>query len=113
MLIIVFFLYTWKPDHVMWRIVLGLAGVVLVGGLLIPPVFHAIERFGQALGRWAAAGLTWGLLVPFYYLCFVPGRCFLARRGKDPMHRAFPTNKVSYWIPRPPVRGPGQYRKQH
>ena len=113
MLVISFLLHWWKPEHFMWQVVLGLSGVVLVSGLLIPSVFHGIERFGQALGRGVAVGLTWGLLVPFYYLCFVPGRFFLLLRGKDPMHRACPTDEASYWVKRPPVRSKDQYRKQH
>jgi hypothetical protein len=106
-------LYWWKPAHFMWKVVLGLAGVVLVSGLLVPVVFDAIERFGQALGRWVAVGLTWGLLVPFYYLCFVPARIGLKLKGKDPMHRAFDAGAQTYWIKRPPINDVKQYRKQH
>jgi hypothetical protein len=113
MLVIAGLLYWWKPEHFTWKVVLVLAAVVLVSGLFIPPVFRGIERFGQVLGRGVSVGLTWGLLVPFYYLCFVPGRFFLLLRGKDPLHRQVPTDVSSYWIPRPPVRSLAQYTKQH
>ena len=113
MLCIAFLLHWWKPEHFMWKVVLGLTGVVFVSGLFVPPVFNAIERFGQALGRWVSVGLTWGLLVPFFYLCFVPGRCILRLKGKDPLHRAFPTDAKTYWIPRPPIDDLKQYKKQH
>lgn len=113
MLGIAFLLHWWRPEHLMWKVVLGLAGVVVVSGLFIPRLFLAIEHFGQLLGKWVTAGLTWALLVPFYYLCFVPARAVLALRGKDPMHRACPTDAPSYWLKRPPVRSMDQYRKQH
>jgi hypothetical protein len=105
----------WKVwDHrVMPCIIVALAAVTLVGGLFIPPLFRAIERFGQWLGKTVGLVLTWGLLVPFYYLCFVPARIALKLRGVDPMHRECPTSMSTYWIRRPPVRSMDQYRKQH
>ena len=56
---------------VMGCVVWTLAVVVLLSGLFVPPVFRQIERFGKWLGTGAAAGLTWLLLVPFFYLVFV------------------------------------------
>ncbi len=114
MLVIAFLLYKFtKHGAVMSKVVLTLAGVVLVCGLFIPPAFAKIEHFGQLLGNWVAIGLTWLLLVPFYYLCFVPGRAIIALRRADPLQRRFPTGDPTYWFPRPPVKDPNQYRKQH
>ena len=104
-------LYGWLKRPVMGIIVWGLAAVVLVSGFFIPPVFAAIERFGKGLGKWVGAILTWGLLAPFYYLCFVPMRLFQKLDGGDPLHRKFPTNEPTYWIPRKPVQDVSQYRK--
>jgi hypothetical protein len=112
-LIIAWLLHRYGPHPVMGKIVAACAGVVLVSGLFIPPLFYAIERGGQKLGGWVATGLTWLLLVPFFYLVFVPGRVLLALRGVDPMQRRFPTGDPTYWYPRPPVKDPAQYRKQH
>jgi len=89
-----------------------LAGLVLIGGWLVPPVFHAIERFGQAIARFATIGLNWLLLVPFFYLCFLPGRIILMLRRIDPMDRVFPDPRPSFWIPRKPV-DTAQYKRQH
>ena len=64
---------------------------------------------------WQAAGmllLTWGLLAPFYYLCFFPMHLALKIRGKDPLHRQVPTAEPTYWTPRKPVADLTQYRKQ-
>jgi hypothetical protein len=94
-------------------IVWGLAVLVVGGGLFYPPLFRGFERFGMKLAKWVAAGLTWGLLVPFYYLCFLPGRAVLTLIGKDPMNRQFPTEARTYWIPRQPIPSLDQYKKQH
>ncbi|MBU0676599.1 MAG: hypothetical protein KJ626_00650 [Verrucomicrobia bacterium] len=113
MLVLAFVFYRFLDKLVMSRIILGIAGVVLVSGLAIPPVFDAIERFGKWLGHILGTGVTWLVLVPFYYLCFVPGRVILRMQGKDPMHREFPTDAETYWIARPRVRSSDQYKKQH
>ncbi len=94
-------------------IVWALAALVLIGGLFISPLFRAFEKFGQLLARWVGAALTWGLLVPFFYLCFVPGRWIMQLRGRDPLTRKFPSQERTYWIPRPPVSSLAQYKKQH
>lgn len=103
----------WKLDHrAMGLAVWILAAIVLVSGFFIPPVFKAIERFGQALGRWVGALLTWGLLVPFFYLFFLPANLVMKIRGKDPLCRRCPSNEPTYWTPRKPVTDAAQYRKQ-
>ncbi len=105
-------LFWWLEHRLMGQIVWSLAAVVLVSGFFIPPVFAAIERFGQALGRWAGAILTWGLLAPFYYIVFLPLHVLQKITGKDPLHRQFPTSEPTYWTPRKPVPNAAQYRKQ-
>lgn len=95
-------------------IVWTLAGLVLVGGWVYPPIFHAFEKFGAKLAYWVSAGLTWGLLTPFFYITFTLGRLVLWLRKMDPMDRAFPdAQRASFWIPRPAVTNKDQYRKQH
>lgn len=95
-------------------IVWSLALLVLIGGWLVPAIFHGFERFGAKLAFWVASGLTWGLLVPFFYITFTFGRLVLMVRGLDPMDRAFPdAGRDTFWTPRPPVPSMDQYRKQH
>ncbi len=95
-------------------IVWTLAGLVLIGGWVYPPIFHGFEKFGAKLAYWVAGGLTWGLLVPFFYITFTFGRLVLIVRKIDPMDRAFPDkDRQTFWIPRPPVPSMDQYRKQH
>lgn len=105
-------LYFWLEHRAMGVAVWSLAGVVLAAGLFLPPVFAAIERFGRRLGKGVGAVLTWGLLGPFYYLCFGTLRLAQKLGGKDPLHRKFPSDEPTYWTPRPPVRDVAQYRKQ-
>ena len=111
---LLFFHFQWGSHaDVISKVLWGIAAFVLVSGLFIPPFWRGIEKFGHFLAWLVGTTLTWGLLVPFFYLVFVPGRTVLKLKGKDPMQRAFPTEKETYWEPRPEVRSKEQYRKQH
>lgn len=112
MMLIGALLYAWLGHRIMGTIVWVLALVVLICGLFIPPAFAAIERVGRWLGKWVGEGLTWGLLVPFFYMCFCPMRLGLILRGKDPLKRQLHTGEPSYWVERKPVADRAQYRKQ-
>ncbi len=74
----------------------------------VPPSVK--ESAGQSLGRLISHVLTWVLLVPFFYLCFTPGRLILILRKKDPLHRQCPSSETSYWVTRPPIADLDQYR---
>lgn len=95
------------------RVVLVLAGVILVSGQLVRPAYRLIELFGGAVGRMVAVALNWALLVPFYLLCFVPARFILTLCGKDPLRRAFPGRESSYWVPHPPAGDAGRFKRQY
>ena len=103
----------YKGKPVASGVLFGIAAVLLVSGLLIPVVFNAIEKAGQALGRAVSMTLTWALLVPMFILVFVPGRLILIMRGLDPLCRKFPTDAATYWIPRNPVVDPEEYKRQY
>lgn len=106
-------IYRWTGHLVGPAIVWTLAAAVLIGGLFIPPLFRAVEHFGAWLAKWVILILNYGLLVPFFYLCFVPGRLILKLQNIDPMNRAYPDARPSFWIARKPVADMAQYRKQH
>jgi len=95
------------------RVVVGLGVVLFLFGLLAPPVFVAIERGGKLLAKGVATGLTWVLLVPFFYVVFSFGRLCLILLRKDPLSRKFPGSAETYWDSRPPVRGPEHYGRQY
>lgn len=99
---------------IMPLIITGLAALILLGGLAVPPIFNAFERFGLLLARWVAAGLTWGLLVPFFYLVFGFGKLVLLVTRQDPLSVRFPApDHTTFWVKRQPVTSLDQYRRQH
>jgi hypothetical protein len=103
-----------KLDHLWLALFLYLLGmVVLIGGYFIPPLFNAFEKFGKMLGRSVGAGMTYALLVPFFYLCFLPGRLILNARGKDPMRRRWNPESKTYWIDKPKDEDAGRYTRQY
>ncbi len=50
----------------------------------------------------AGKGLTYLLLVPFFYLFFTPAALILRAQGRDPLHRRFRDKRWTYWISRSP-----------
>jgi hypothetical protein len=80
----------------------GISALFLISGFFIPPLYHVLDRIGRLLGKWAGIGLTWLLLIPFYYLCVFPGRLILLLMGKDPLLRRREHSQISYWTDRKP-----------
>ncbi len=110
--VIGFVLYQWIGHHLFARIVWGLAGIILVLGLVAPAAYRPIHRFGQWLGRAVGALLTWVLLIPLYYLVFSPGALLLRLQGRDPMHRRMRDRRYTCWIPRNRPATPETYNRQ-
>ena len=106
-----FFLYKGKP--VAAGILCGIGALLLISGFFIPALFAKIEAFGKWIGKMVGVALTWGLLVPMFYLVFVPGRLILKMQGIDPMCRKFPTDAPTYWVPRKPVANVDEYKRQY
>lgn len=113
MVLVGYLIYRWTGHLIGPAIVWTLAGVVLVGGWFVPALFRALEHFGAWLAWGVTRLLNLVLLVPFFYLCFLPGRVILKVRGLDPMDRKFPDDRPSFWIPRKPITDIKQYRRQH
>ncbi len=89
-----------------------LSAIILLSGLFVPSVFNLFEQFGRRLGIWVSTGITWLLLVPFFYLCVLPGRLILILLGKDPMCRCWERGRQSYWVDRKPAP-PQFYTRQY
>ena len=87
--------------------------IILIGALFIPPLFFAVEKIAFWVGKAVAVGMTWLLLVPFYYICFLPGNLVLRLVKKDPMFRKFPGTEETYWTPRPAVHDLNYYKRQY
>jgi hypothetical protein len=94
-------------------VVLTMAAVLLVTGQFMPNAFLRIESWGQKLGKAVGAAMTWVLLVPFFYLCFLPGHLLLRALGKDPLKIKFPSGEPTYWTHRPPVIDVSRFRSQY
>jgi len=101
--------------HKIWLglAIYSLSAVVIISGFLIPSLFRVLERAGQWLGRMVGIGITWLMLMPFFYLCFAPTRLILKLMGKDPMHRRFERNRSSYWVDHKPPATPQPYTRQY
>lgn len=102
----------WKDRTVAGGALSVIGVVVLASGLFLPSLFLKLERGGRWLGHAAGISLTWLLLVPMFYLVFLPGRLILILTRRDPMARKFPTTESTYWIPRKPVANPDDYKRQ-
>jgi len=106
----VFFL---RHHRVMGWIILAVSGWMLVSGLLLPRAFLAVERALKAFGRLVALGLTWLLLVVFFFLFFLPLSLFLRRRMRALLALEFDKNQPTYWEDRLPVSSAEHFQRQY
>jgi hypothetical protein len=100
MVLVAAFLYFILGHTYFVPVILALAAIVLALGLAYPPAYRPIHRFGRWLGRVVGKGLTYLLLVPFFFLFFTPVALILRLQGRDPLHRAFREENWTYWIRR-------------
>jgi hypothetical protein len=107
-----FVIYQWIGHAVFAKVIWGLAGLVLVLGLLIPAAYRPIHNFGQWLGKMIGLILTNVLLVPLYFLVFFPGALILKIQGRDPMHRKPRDSKYTFWIRRTRESSVESYQRQ-
>ena len=94
-------------------IVATVGALVLVGGLWCPPLYRGFKKFGRGLAKVVGVGLSWILLLPFFYLCFAPARLFLLLGRKDPMKRRILKDADTYWSAHRPLPGPERYHNQY
>lgn len=95
-------------------ILLGVAAVVLTLAAVAPPAFRQLEKAME----WLVAGfgklLNHVLLVPFFYLVFVPGRLFMTMSGKDPLERKYPAPEhKTFWVKHAGPADAAAYQRQH
>jgi hypothetical protein len=90
----------------------ALSILVAIGGYFVPPLFEAFERFGMFLAKIVGAALTYILLVPFFFLCFVPARFILQAMGKDPLRRKWSKESATYWTDKQAPGGVERYKRQ-
>jgi hypothetical protein len=108
-------LVLWLVFHktVMAVIVFSLAVLVFVGGLWMHSLYRVFRKAGLRLARGVGIGLSWVLLLPFFYLCFPFGRLLFALGRRDLMHREFLPEDQTYWSVHRPLPEADRYRRQY
>ncbi len=82
------------------RVVLAVAGLILVSALLSPGGLYAtLDRIASALGRRIGWALTWILMVPLFYLFFLPFGVVFRHGKRDRLKRFFDPDADTYWEP--------------
>ncbi|TAN37701.1 MAG: hypothetical protein EPN23_04080 [Verrucomicrobia bacterium] len=90
-----------------------IAALLLMLGLLWPAAWRRVDAFGQRLGHWVGVGLTVVLLVPFFYLAFIPLRLFQVLLRRDPLQRRWESQRASYWEDRPAITDANYFTRQY
>lgn len=93
-------------------IIYFLSFLMLLGILVAPRVLCVFDKLGKILAISISRLLTYLLLVPFYYLCFLPGRMVLSIIRKDPMNRQLHKD-TTYWIEKKQAEDIGHYKVQY
>jgi len=94
-------------------IVAGIGLLLLICGLFIPKLYSAFERIIGIFAFGVGQVLTWLLLVPFYYLCFLPARIILLLSKRDPMKRAWDSSAPTYWNEKRDIQSNDRMTKQY
>ena len=102
-----------RHARIMGWIVLVVSVWMLLSRLLLPRAFLTGERALKAFGRIVALGLTWALLVVFFFICFVPLSLFLQRQMRKKLALEFDKDQPTYWQDRPPVNDVEHFRRQY
>jgi len=94
-------------------IVAGIGLLIIICGLFIPRLYAALERIVGIFAFGVGQALTWLLLVPFYYLCFLPARIMLSLMKRDPMKRAWDLSAPTYWDEKRDIQDNDRMTKQY
>ena len=97
------------------RIVMGLGTVILLSALVSPTgLYRLVERLFAALGLWTGRAINWILLVPLFYLFFLPFGLLFRRGRRDSMTRFYEAESSTYWRGRRRARsGSSDRRRQY
>ena len=92
---VVFFLFV---SPTLGRIVMGIAGFILLSALVSPTVVYAgIEKLFDSLGHLLGRAMTWLLMVPLFYLFFLPFGLLFRRGRRDRLRRYSERDAATYW----------------
>ena len=106
------YLYFKKEHVVAATVVASISGTISCCALFIPPAFAKIDAFFNRGAHYVGQFLAYVLLVPLFYLFFVPAHLLMAMTGKDKLKLKYPSKQPTFWEPRPKVEDTTYYRKQ-
>ncbi len=93
--------------------IVGLAGFFLMTAMFSPGfVYKKIDPFLALFAHGTGILMTWLLLIPFFYLFFLPFRLLFRLGKRDAMSRFFDNQATSYWVHRDEVRSQADYERQ-
>jgi len=88
------------------------AGVVLFCALASPNGLYALlHRLFEASGRVVGRVTTWIVMVPIFYLFFLPFGKLLRRGRRDRLHRYFEPDAKTYWEPHKAMQSSSRERQ--
>ncbi len=91
--------------YLFWSTTIGtlvfcIASIVLFSALVSPLGLYAgVQGVFRTLGRWTGIALTWLMLVPVFYLFFLPFGASFRRGRRDRLKRYFERGAETYWEP--------------
>jgi hypothetical protein len=84
-------------------VVLGMSAIILFSALVSPTgLYRRVEGLFATLGTATGRALTWLMLVPLFYLFFLPFGRLLRSGRRDQLKRYFESDRNSYWEPHKP-----------
>ena len=96
-------------SHLFWSktvavVAFAAAAVVLFCALVSPNGLYALlRRLFDATGRVIGRAMAWIVMVPIFYLFFLPFGKLLRRGRRDRLHRYFDADATTYWEPHTPM----------
>jgi len=82
------------------NIVYGVCLFFILVTLIMPKWLMSIEKAMLTFGKWVGVFLTWVILVPFFFLAFVPLRLIQFLSKGDPLKMKYDASVDSYWLVR-------------
>ena len=104
-------LYLVKGHAIIAIIIASISSAIAICALFIPSAHFVIQKTLGWFAYWVGRLLSYILLLPLFYLFFVPARILRDCLGKDPLQLKKTVDKKTYWEPREKEEL-HQYRRQ-
>jgi hypothetical protein len=96
--------------HLFWSqtvaiVAFALTTVVLFCALVSPHgLYSLVRRLFDATGRVVGHAMTWIVMIPIFYLFFLPFGMLLRRGRNDRLRRYYESEAETYWEPHTPMQ---------